>query len=224
MATWHPDDASVNEPSGSLRLLRQRTHQQSRAPGSNVIDQEYVETTNYLVLDSTERDRAKFPSTSSYDMDLSRVSSIRGNGFANVHSVELVRATVPDANGVAAEPYLLVRVSDQLAGRAVQGNNDAVSDSLAVLSLPAAASTGNFIHVAPADGNGFAPTAVFPDAPLASLTKLQIRITDREGTPFNFGTDTTPPTAPNKALQIVLMLRIVTQERRRRMLQAQPVF
>ncbi len=48
-------------------------------------------------------------------MDLPRDSSIRRNGFAKVRNVELVRVTVPDANGVADEPYLLVGVSDKVS-------------------------------------------------------------------------------------------------------------
>lgn len=151
----------------------------------------------YLSIESINRDRTKYPSPSEYVFSL--VASDTANGatrysYRNIYEIALESVAIPNNQTILALPYLLLQIKE------VQGHYDSAhtptTKAFAKLYLKP---QGAFMRL---DKENCEPLVrVFYPAPLASLTKMSISICNPDGTLFNFGTDTAPPTPPNPEIQ-----------------------
>ena len=156
---------------------------------------------DYVTLYSGDRDRTN-ETQSRFSWQLSRP-------FTNVKSIKLVYASYPNTNNVLAEPYLVLRVPNLSTGKSQHSNNTATDGALALLFPDDI--VGGFVH---AETNDLQPRDVtMRDSNLISrLAKMDIEISTVDGTAFNFGADTAPPTAPDKSIQVTLCFEIIYYE------------
>lgn len=161
----------------------------------------------YVVIDSTDRDRTVESSSSSFTVKMDPENTYNGatlpRKYKNVKCVELISASYPTLNNSADEMYLVLNI-EELSGRQVEktsGVNGFLLTPRLVLT--------NFIHHYSNESN---PSRIVFDTYGKSLEKFTIKILKRDGTIFSFGTDTTPPTAPNPLLQFSCKLKITTIE------------
>ena len=96
-----------------------------------------------------------------------------------------------------------------------------MSNSFAILHLARPTSSGSFIQV---DKKTFEHVVLRYHTPKASLSKLTVSITDLYGNLFNFGTDSTFPSQPLKALQNMFVIRITTLEKDRESLSQRNIY
>ncbi len=156
-----------------------------------------------LVISSRDRDRSKYPSCSKYRVELPEV-------FKNVHSIELVKAIIPDRNDVKYEPFLVLNVGIPNASITVKSTNDVVSNSFCLLDIHQSDNVMNkFVHVTMTGSTGAIHSAANHrfDPVLTRLAYMDIEITDVDSTVFNFGDDSA---GPNKSLQNWLTFDIAT--------------
>lgn len=170
---------------------------------------EYETVTHYLVVSSRDRDVSVYPSVSQYTIHLQ-------NEFKNITSMELIQAIIPDKNSVTSEPYLLLKIEE--LEEVMSSNDRNVSDAFAILQLAAPITTGGFIHV---DKRIHENVVAYFSTPKSTLSKLTVKITDLNGTPFNFGNDSPPPL---KSLQNTFVFKIETLEKKRSVLNHRNVF
>ena len=178
---------------------------------------QYERVDHYLAVDSGDRDRTKYPNPNSYTVHLgassSQTGAVANRNYKNVCEVGLIQATIPDqanSGSVFDEPYLLLKVSEfDGLDTTFNGTNSSLSSCFAVMNMDAPYSTGDFFNIN-LDVVSKAPKKFRGN--MITLDKLSIKITDKDGTLFNFGTDTTPPVVPDKTLQHLLVFKIVTME------------
>lgn len=151
----------------------------------------------YLSIESTNRDRTKYPSPSDYVFSLipsdSNIGATRYT-YRNIYEIALESVAIPYNASILAVPYLLLQIKE------IEGHYDSAhtptTKAFAKLYLK---QVGSFMRL---DKENCEPLIrVYYPAPLASLTKMSISICNPDGTLFNFGTDTTPPDAPDAAIQ-----------------------
>ena len=173
-------------------------------------EEQYEYKEHYLVIDSRDRDRTKYPNPREYTIQFNNGDN--GNvqeQFKNIVSVQLIDATVPDAV-TGLEPYLTLDIPELRPSYA--GTNDHLSNTFAILEPET-------------KGTPFARCKFVSPAlnkyrtPISSLNKLTIQFKDYKGTPYVFGTDATPPTVPTVGLQNMLVFKIVTRESDYKMLE-----
>lgn len=171
-----------------------------------------VEVKHCVVVSSNDRDTTQFPNPQYYRVNFDVP-------YRNVRRVELISAVIPNqanSGSVLDQPILNVLV-DEL--NHLDNTSTNINKAFAVLPLKGASqNTGGFI--VPELGAVFNMPREYR-TPLASLSRLTISITDLNGTLFNFGTDSAPPTL---SLQNVLVFRITTLEKSQDVLQQQTVF
>lgn len=173
---------------------------------------EYEETTHYITISSRDRDRSVYTNVNHYCITLQQE-------FRNVYSVELVQAIIPAKNNSDAEPYLLLDI-DEVSDVMISSDKH-VSDSFAILQPTVPTTSGGFMQI---DKRIHENTIKYYKTPKASLAKMTVSIKDCDGTLFNFGTDTLPPTAIDKSLQNTFVFKIITLEKRRTELNHRGVF
>jgi len=176
---------------------------------TNEKDIKYIEHTDYIVIHSVDRNITYYPQPNHYVVNLPYE-------FRNVSTIEVVNGVIPDKNNVIQEPYLLLKI-DELDG-VMASNNKAIANSFAMLNMAAPIHSGSFINV---DKKTFEHAILYFKTPKASLSKLTVSITDWEGNLFDFGDDSG---GPNKALQNMFVLKIVTLEKNRDALNTRNVF
>ena len=176
---------------------------------SNEKDIKYIERTDYIVINSVDRNITYYPQPNHYVVNLPYE-------FRNISTIEVVNGVIPDQNNVIQEPYLLLKI-DELDG-VMASNNTAIANSFAMLHMAAPISPGNFINV---DKKTFEHAVLTFKTPKSSLSKLTVSITDWQGNLFNFGDDSA---GPNKALQNMFVLKVVTLEKNRDVLNTRNVF
>lgn len=169
----------------------------------------YIEHTDYIVINSVDRDINRYPNPNYYVINLPYE-------FRNISTIEVVNGVIPDKNNVKREPYLLLKI-DELDNVMVS-NNTAIASSFAMLHLAAPIDSGYFINV---DKKTFEHAVLHFKTPKASLSKLTVSITDWQGNLFDFGDDSG---GPNKSLQNMFVLKIVTLEKNRDVLNLRNVF
>jgi len=186
------------------------------SPATNMsIQQEpnivYAEKDHFLVLSSNDRNTTLYPSPNHYRITFD-------TPYKNVKKVELVSAVIPDqaaSGSVLSQPVLNILI-DEL--NHLEHSNKNINSAFAVLPLKGPSSSGKFI--VPELGAAFNMPHEYA-VPLASLSSLTISIVDLNGTLFNFGSDTAPPTL---SLQNVLVFKITTEEKSRSILQHRNVY
>jgi hypothetical protein len=172
---------------------------------------QYEEFEHNIVVASKDRDQAIYPDPQYYRIDLPQV-------YKNVKSIELTSVIVPSlaaTGNILHQPCLYIQI-DEINHLVFSDKN--IDKAFAVIPLKAPNSTDGFII--PELGCIYNTPNVFK-TPLASLANLTIRITDYNGSLFNFGTDTIPP---NSRLQNVLVFKIKTLEKKRDILNHRNVF
>lgn len=167
-------------------------------------EEKYEYREHYLMIDSRDRDRNIYPNPNNYTIQFD--NGIDGNiqeKFRNIVSIQLVDGHVPDAV-TASQPYITLDIPELHSTYA--GTNNHLSNTFAVL-IPETKGTAfaRFKLVSPAI-NKFR-------TPIASLNKLTFQFKNYDGAFYDFGTDTTPPTALTIGIQNSLLLKIVTRER-----------
>ena len=161
---------------------------------------EYKE--EYIVIDSRDRDRTKYPNPNEYVVKFNDGSD--GNvteNFRNIVKISLIDAVLPVAT-TDALPYLTLDIPELCASYA--GSNAHLSDTFALL-LPEKKGTPY------ARCKFVAPAINTYRLPLASLNRMTLKFKDYDGTPYDFGTDTSPPTDPDVLIQNQLIFKIVTR-------------
>ncbi len=163
----------------------------------------------YLHIDSTYRDRAKYPNPSQYVMPLvssNNTIDTSGERYKDIYQISLLSAAVPNIPAVFAQPFLFLQIEE------VQGHYDSVSPCCrkAFTKMCFEESGSSAFVKLDKDVNEPAIVVFYP-APLASLDRLSISIRNPDGTLFNFGTDTVPPQSPNPLLQNSFTFQIVSK-------------
>jgi len=162
----------------------------------------------YLHVDSTGRNRSRFPNPAQYVfplVDSNDDVDTPGERYKDIYEISLVSATIPNNSGVLDKPYLILQIDE------IGGHYDAAGPGCrkAFAKMYFENPGGKFLRVD--KGIGDPAVRVFYPKPLASLARLSISIRNPDGTLFNFGTDTSPPQAPNEDLQNSFTFQIVTK-------------
>jgi hypothetical protein len=167
---------------------------------------EYIENISYFHLNSCDRNVTAYPSVNNYRIESSEL-------FRNIHSVELIAASVANQGSPLNNPYLILKIDglDHL-----HFSNKNVNKGFATMYLKY--TTGQFIQ--PELGVLQRNVLKFK-SPLASLGSLTVSILKPDGTLFNFGEtpgDITPGFSNS------FMLKIITLEKSRRDLNNRATF
>lgn len=169
-----------------------------------------ITKTHYVNIDSRDRDRVIYPSTNKFKVMFEPSDNYNGasTGYKhkNVHSIKLKNITVPNLNNVLDQAYLLLDISEFHNYHTVEGTNRSLQKAFTkihLLETTNAFAKNSLEFSAPSE-------LIFEQSPLASLNSLTITILKPDGTPFVFGTDTSPPTAVNEAIQTSMSFEITT--------------
>jgi len=162
----------------------------------------------YLHVDSTDRNRERYPNPSQYVFPLVDSNSdvdTPGERYRNIYEISLISATVPNISAVLDRPYLILQIDE------IGGHYDSAGPGCkkAFSKLYFDNPGGKFLRVD--KGIGDPAIRVFYPKPLVSLSRLSISIRNPDGTLFNFGTDTVPPQAANPDLQNSFTFQIITK-------------
>ena len=162
----------------------------------------------YVVLDSRNRDRSIYPSTSQFQVKTTPNQYFQGafigRSFKNVESIELIDAIFPNTNNVTNQMYLYLCIPE--VDGVMESTNPIGSRALAKL-VPSQL-IGNFIYVT--YGNQLHPIKYYQSAG-ARIDQLTVEFRRPDGSLFDFGTDTAAGTEPNPLVQTSITLRIVTR-------------
>jgi hypothetical protein len=172
-------------------------------------DIQYERNIHYLTISSRDRDQTMYPDVNKYAIQFP-------NELKNVESIELIQGIIPDTGNVQNEPYLLLKIDE--VQDVMISNDKSISNSFAMLQLAPPTKANTFIQL---DRRIHEYTVKYYQTPKAYLSKMSITITDANGTPFNFGTDTVPF---NKALQNTFVFKITTLEKKRAVLNTRGIY
>lgn len=170
-----------------------------------------VKREHYLTVNSIDRDRTAYPNPNYYSIkfidndDVNR--HVIGKNFKNVIKIELISAIYPNKNNILSEMYLNL-IIDEIDPNIYSNNN---TTSKAFTRLVPDSIVGNFVHGL-IDGIDYRKKIYRYGNILQSLNKMTIEIRDNNNNLFNFGTDSTPPTLPDKTLQNSFSFCITTLE------------
>ena len=172
-------------------------------------DIEYETTTHYLAISSKNRNVNQYPNVNRYTINLR-------TEYKNISKIELIQSILPAKNDVDKEPYLLLSIDE--IEEVVHSNDVNIANSFAILQLSKPITTDGFIIM---DKKIHENTVKYFKTPKANLSKMTITISDSDGVPFNFGTDSNPP---DKQYQNTFIFRIQTLEKKRSQLNYRNVF
>jgi hypothetical protein len=167
-------------------------------------EEKYDYKEQYIVIDSRDRDRTIYPNPNNYTIQFNNGND--GNiteQFRNIISIQLVDCIIPDAV-TSAQPYITLDIPELYPTHA--GTNNHLSNTFAIL-MPEKKGTpfARCKFVSPA-------LNIFK-IPISSFNKMTFQFKGYDGTLYNFGSDTSPPTAPDISIQNQLFFKIVTRER-----------
>lgn len=171
---------------------------------------EYTRVEYYLTVSSRDRDRTVYPSVNRYVIQLPRE-------FRNIASIELIQAIIPDKNNVTHEPYLLLMI-DEIKDVMISSDK-AMSESFAVLQL-----TSPLVGFIQLDKRIHENTVKEFRTPMAGLSKMSISLKKYDGTLFNFGNDSSPPTPHDIDFQNTFVFKIICLEKSRTNLNQRNVY
>tara|TARA_B100000902_G_C27314189_1_gene920233 strand:- start:665 stop:1681 length:1017 start_codon:yes stop_codon:yes gene_type:complete len=158
-----------------------------------MMESEEVEHSYYVVIDSKDRDKDKFPSTNNFVVDFAAkenggTGSV-STGFQNVVNIELVEAIILDSSdendasdNATNFPYLLLDIKE--LGSQFEGTNTNIMDSFSILrdySLQNGFKYYNLVGF-----NGVEPIKK-EFSPRKSISRMTIHLKTPDGTTFNFG-------------------------------------
>ena len=175
------------------------------------IPQHSVQTREYFVtVDSSDRDRTVWPTTSQYQVKMQPAHTFQGatidRSFRNVESIEVVNAIFPNRNNVTDSMYLFLTIPE------IDGVYEATSTTgnRALAKLVPERLIGNFVQCSFA--NEPRPRRIYPFEG-ARIDQLTIEFRTNNGALFSFGADTSPGSPPTPALQTSVTFRIVVRDR-----------
>lgn len=135
-------------------------------------DIKYNEIVSYIHVNSSDRDTGKYPSVNNYRINFDNV-------LKNIHSIEIVAASVANQGSALNNPYLILGL-DGL--NHITFSDNSLKKGFATLYLQETASA----HILPElDLTG--SNIYFFKTPLATLNHLDISIYAPNGTLFPFG-------------------------------------
>jgi len=121
--------------------------------------------------------------------------------FKNVDSIQLTDCVVPDFTG--NHPYLILVIPE--LQQTISGTNDKLRRAFAIL-IPDTVNT-NFVTCKTRNNNiclkSFNP-------PLANISHLTFEFYTPAGDLYDFGADSSPPTAPVETVQVMAVMEICT--------------
>jgi len=163
---------------------------------------------HYITLDSRDRDRTLWATTSRFQINLSSNvtydDSPEDNTYEAVRRVEVIDAIFPNRNHVVSEMYLYLCIPE--IGGILDATN--ITGGTALAKLIPTRLIGDFVQVH--FEVGMRPTKLY-DFDGLDLSTITVEFRKKDGTLFDFGTDNVPPTAPKAELQTAVTLRIMTQ-------------
>lgn len=145
----------------------------------------------FLAVNSKDRNSSNYVSPNSYVVHLdasddSSSSAAVGKVYKNVVSVELIGGFLPDQGNIRQEPYLLLHI-DELEDT-FDGTNAALSKAFAFMQLDSSITSAYWLNLKD-NMTKFVRKEYNP--PIATLSKLTIKITDQSNNIFDWGgTDT----------------------------------
>lgn len=164
----------------------------------------------FVSIDSRDRDRELWPSSSAFEVRFEPHHTFQGatvhRAFKNVVSVEVMEVIFPNKNNVLDEMYLLMSIPE-LDGN-IECSNGSTIRPIAKL-VPTSAS-GNYVVCAFNDSQT-RPKKAFQQ-PGGRIDKLTFELRNYHNDVFSFGTDTTPPDAPNPLLQVSVTLKVIVEQ------------
>ena len=141
------------------------------------MEKDYHTQRNFVFVSSRDRDVTVYPSPGNFKITLPQ------DGYTNVVSVELVAGTVPNQDGVTADPYLLLDIDGLNHIRASNG-----CEYFSILSIHKGHSDSFF-------NMDRSSSAMMPHQHYSvkqRLTSIHVKLTHPDGTPVDFGTDLLP--------------------------------
>lgn len=155
-------------------------------------NEETMFITEVLTIDSADRDANLYPNPNSYVIDLLKKT---GRTFKNVKEIRLLTGTLPDQSNITQEPYLILSVDEFNSNMA--GTNNYIQSGSCILQLDRPISTGYFLNLK----TDLCKCIVHNFQNPKEISRLTIKIYDKAGNLFNFGSDSNPPA---KNLQHIL--------------------
>lgn len=171
---------------------------------------EYEDTIHYVSVESKSRDLNAYPQPEEYRI-------VFGSSFRNVKSIELIGATLPDQNSVTQEPYLILKINEITNYESSDINID---NAFSILQLKPPVVSGEFLNIDTYICSG--SPKIFK-TPLARLDRMTISIRNYDNNLFSFGDDTAG-SPPNKQYQNMFLFKIITQDKKRNILEHRNVY
>lgn len=169
---------------------------------------EYELKEYFITLDSRDRDRTAWPSSSQFQVKMQPENTFNGamlgRAFKNVRSIEVVTTQYPNTLNVLDQMYLYLcfpEIDGVYESTNITGNK-------ALAKLVATSLIGNYVYIEYPHQNR--PRRLFPGKG-ARIDRLTPEFRTYNGALFNFGTDTIPPNACDPKLQTSITLRIIVQ-------------
>lgn len=135
-------------------------------------DIKYDIITSYIHVNSSDRDTSKYPKVNNYRITFDNV-------LKNVHSIEIVSASLANQGSPLANPYLVLSL-DGL--NHITFSNNSSKKGFSTLYLPNTTAA----HIIP-DLDLSGGNIYFFKTPLSTLNQFDIQIYGPNGTLFNFG-------------------------------------
>lgn len=161
---------------------------------------------DYITINSADRNRAKWPSTSNFcikliDDEPGQPNGVLGKRYRNIQSVKLLSASIPNVNGVLDEPYLLLQINE------VEGMYDAPTrpQQNAFTKLYFKPALGKFLRMD--KGVGDPLTRVYWPTPKATIDRFTVSFRTYDGDVFDFGADDGEELNPDLQTSITLEMR-----------------
>lgn len=161
---------------------------------------------DYVTINSADRDRKKWPSTSDFcikliDDEPGQPNGVVGKRYRNIQSVKLLSAVVPNTNNVMDEPYLLLQINE------VEGMYDAASrpSQNAFTKLYFKPGLGKFLRLD--RGVGDPLTRVYWPTPKATIDRFTVSFRTYDGDVFDFGADDGVQLNPDVQTSITLEIK-----------------
>jgi hypothetical protein len=160
----------------------------------------------YFSIDSRDRDRTAWPSTSEYQVrmepDKSFIGATLGRNYKNVKSLELMNAVYPNTSNVLQEPYLFVCIPE-LENKLFDATN--IIGMRAFAKLIPHHNTTYFVY----SESGYDDPAVLEYHTAGErLDKLTIQFRKHDGSVFDFGADAASNLPPISSIQTSLTFKV----------------
>jgi hypothetical protein len=163
---------------------------------------------HYITIDSSQRNRTLWPSPSQFRVyltsNISYDDAPEDNRYDGVRQVEVIDVQFPNKNHVISERYIYLCIPE--IGGSLDATETVGANALGKL-IPSRL-IGAFVQVH--FEVGMRPKKTFDFSGLA-LNAMTVELRKKDGTLFQFGTDTTPPNPILPELQTSITLRILTQ-------------